>query len=600
MDKLIETIKEMRNNINNDNISNLDIEQKEKELYKLAQKQKVDDNKLVVLIDFVESKIVVLQLIELLSNAKLKEDAYFKKLDKYIDDYKSQNIEDEYHQIKVVRSISDYIDMLSKLSIEDSEKKRYIDRIINNHRYRKLFYEAYDYDYLQYSVYYIIIGLKHDSSKIEYLDKLNNIEAKVKILKSMTDKKMLMDYLDKNPEVRRELIRSIYMYDMHDVYRIVKMWDFVKLIEAENEIIPHLLSNSRYKLLERFPTDILEDVKTYFNGNIPNVDTLSEYEKIGIDESVLTDKVISNEAQLNLDELQKKFFGVISGKFQNSKKKISIRDFGGTLSYNGDEKNRIETLEDLLKKSNRSEINLIRHSDDILFEPDDNKEKMGLRGIDGKFYVFLNGNHRLSMLKARYLTEIKRAEKDLCRIQHIEDEYSIYVSYAVELPTNNTELVAISVLAELFDVQENGLLIGELVEKGRKTGYQIFNQAGERVMSLRAIDEIKKYIDIQIQLVQKNVEFNSKWNEVTKAYLSNPKYKEIFKSIIQQDIQQDIKQDIKQNNSGIPELLKYMKKCAKHPEMINNKDKAFFIELKDKMIKVIINVIQRLKDDTER
>ena len=95
MDKLIETIKEMRNNINNDNISNLDIEQKEKELYKLAQKQKVDDNKLVVLIDFVESKIVVLQLIELLSNAKLKEDAYFKKLDKYIDDYKSQNIEDE-------------------------------------------------------------------------------------------------------------------------------------------------------------------------------------------------------------------------------------------------------------------------------------------------------------------------------------------------------------------------------------------------------------------------------------------------------------------------------------------------------------------------
>lgn len=587
MDELIMQIQKMKESNTKDN---WELEKLEKKLYETAKKEKADDKKILELIDLVESKIVVLQLIELVSSAELKINAFFKKLDKYIGDYKKQKTNSYYYQMRLVRSIRDYIEMLGQLSIDDAEKKKYIDIILNTDKYRDFFGEVYDsYNPLQDSVVYIIISLKHDFNKIEYLYQLDNVEAKVKILKSMTDKEQLMDYLEENKDIRRALIRSIYMYDMND---ITIMWPFVKLIEAENEIIPHLLSNTRYKILERLTPEILEDVERYFNENIPNVGDLSKYEKIGIDVSTLTGTVVSRENQLDLDELQIKFFRAISTKFQDSKKKISIKDFGGTLSCNGDEKNKIETWEDLLTKSSRSMQNLKKHSDDILFEPDDNIEKIGLRGINGKFYVFLNGNHRLTMLKARYLTELKRADNDPIRIKHIDDEYTIYVSYAVELPTNNTELVAISILVELFDVQENGLLIGELVEKGRKTGYQIFNQDGERVIALRTIDEIKKYINSQIQLVQKNAELSSKWNEVTKAYLTNLKYKEIFKSIIQQDI--------KQGYSEIPELLKYMEKCAKHPETINNKDRAFFIELKNKMIKAIVKVIQRLKDITER
>ena len=365
------------------------------------------------------------------------------------------------------------------------------------------------------------------------------------------------------------------------------------------------------------------------NLSIVGVNQLSEYGKIGIDEDTLTGKVICNEEQLHLDDLQKSFFGAISSKFQDSKKKISIRDFGGTVRYNGDQANEIETWEDLLKKSKRSKENLQTHSDDILFNPDDNTERIGLIGINGKFYVFRNGNHRLTMLKARYFTELKRANNDPKRIERIEEEYAIYVSEAVELPTNSIEMIGINVLSDLFNVQKNELLIGELIEKGKKTGYQIFNQEGKSIRELKTIEDIKKYIESQIQLIQQNDELSTKWQQITERYLANPKYEEIFKSITQQKrAQQETAQQETTQQETTPqeitsqeitsqemplkdttsqgisesELLEYIKRCAKNPETINGNDRTLFIRIKMDMMQAIKTVIQAIKSiiNTER
>ncbi len=585
----------------------------EESLFNIAKTENVTDDKLLELVAFVENDTTVIKLIGLISDPNQKREAYFNKLNKYISEYNSikEDGTDSQKKRKHGIDIKDYIEMLAGLKIDDEEKKRYIKTIIDNYNYKTFFYKLFESDNsfnltdlpdsLQYTLSSIIISLKQDSNKMSYLHILNNIEAKIGILKSMKNKELLMDYLDKNPEIRRSLIRSIYIYNRSN---ITKMWYFIKLIEAENEIIPHLLSYTRYNL-KKLPQVILKDVENYFNGTIPNVNQLSEYGKIGIDEDTLTGKVICNEEQLHLDDLQKSFFRAISSKFQDTKKKISIRDFGGTVRYNGDQANEIETWEDLLKKSKRSKENLQTHSDDILFNPDDNTERIGLIGINGKFYVFRNGNHRLTMLKARYFTELKRANNDPKRIERIEEEYAIYVSEAVELPTNSIEMIGINVLSDLFNVQKNELLIGELIEKGKKTGYQIFNQEGKSIKELKTIEDIKKYIESQIQLIQQNDELSTKWQQITERYLANPKYEEIFKSITQREIekQETITSDTTPQDITKSELLGYMERCAKNPETINGNDRSLFTRIKKSMmkyIKSIVKLMQKNKQTVER
>ena len=243
--------------------------------------------------------------------------------------------------------------------------------------------------------------------------------------------------------------------------------------------------------------------------------------------------------------------------------------------------------------------------------------------------MFRNGNHRLTMLKARYFTELKRANNDPKRIERIEEEYAIYVSEAVELPTNSIEMIGINVLSDLFNVQKNELLIGELIEKGKKTGYQIFNQEGKSIRELKTIEDIKKYIESQIQLIQQNDELSTKWQQITERYLANPKYEEIFKSITQQKrAQQETAQQETTQQETTPqeitsqeitsqemplkdttsqgisesELLEYIKRCAKNPETINGNDRTLFIRIKMDMMQAIKTVIQAIKSiiNTER
>ena len=170
------------------------------------------------------------------------------------------------------------------------------------------------------------------------------------------------------------------------------------------------------------------------------------------------------------------------------------------------------------------------HSEKYLFQKQFDDEMISLLGVEGKYYVNQNGNHRLTMLKARYLTEIKRAKNDKNRIEQIEREYSVLADSAVDVPENPKELVGMSLIIDLNQVMKTNQRIAELIKDGVRVGYQV--QERGKIIELTSQEQINSFIDEQMKMLEERRNYLKKWKRTQRKYMENEKYSGIYEEII--------------------------------------------------------------------
>ena len=371
-----------------------------------------------------------------------------------------------------------------------------------------------------------IIRTLKDENKIKWLEECEN---KYDVLVTVKDKEIVSQFLQNNEGIKQKLVKFLYSKMSYRVSE--NLWEFMKNAELQNEVIPHILADSKYEILDKMTDEMKYDIEQYLGKPIPqNIEEMSEYEKVGIDLDAIQEEVIVNEKQLNIDEMQRKFLSECKPD-DNNKKRIFLKDFVGTISptlKHGIEEKNIKTWENLLKSLKRMDYNIQGHSEKGLFSGNDGKiEPVRLQGIHGKYFVAFNGNHRMTLLKTRYLTEIKRANGDKKRIEEIDKEYAIEVSEAVDVPIDKEEMIGINMLADINEIQQNQNRISEFIENGEKTGYRIQNPDKEEII-LKTKEELKQYLAEKIQQIQEDEVTKEEWEKISNIYKENAEYVEAF------------------------------------------------------------------------
>lgn len=221
--------------------------------------------------------------------------------------------------------------------------------------------------------------------------------------------------------------------------------------------------------------------------------------------------------------------------------------------------------------------NIEHHSENGLFDPELNGtvEALGLQCINGKFYTRSNGNHRMTLLKGKYLSEVKRANGDPKRLAEIEEKYTIEASYVTELPSNANELMGICILDIIRDFKDNSIKIKELTEEGRKAGYIITN--GDSATIIKSEQELQQYLQQEIEALktiddgQVFEEFNKKIQMLNLDYPENEEYRRAFEAMTVISLKQEKtkQEDSKIGSFSIKEFGKIIRgnvESAKMPE----------------------------------
>ena len=342
----------------------------------------------------------------------------------------------------------------------------------------------------------ILLSLKKDKNKVRYIDELSDDELKLEVL-STIENEDIINYLNKNLEIKEKMVFYLCnkLYDAEEIdddeqesLRLnKKVWEYMKNIGLDRRVISHLLANTEYRAVNRMDDDMKKDVEEYLGRSIPeDVLNLSNYEKSGIDlDTIKKDKdVIVSKKQLEIDDLENIYYEYCKYDKEN-KKKIDIKDFIGTnsptlnLDYGeliakGEKIEKyIKNWGDLTLGLKRMQDNLKRNNDEYVFMGDQGDEPIVLQGYNGKYFVTQNGNHRMTMLKIRYLTEIERARGNSEKIKDIDEEFQVSVTSAVDVPKDKEEMTAIILLGKINELKGNKEKIREAIEEGRKVGYRL-------------------------------------------------------------------------------------------------------------------------------
>ena len=450
----------------------------------------------------------------------------------------------------------DKIEMIDLFNTEDA--KHSIVLSLKSDAYKmKLLEQFHD----QWFIVKIIQTIEDNDLKLDALKYVTSDRDKAYIFVTLKDKEKILNFLENHSSFKNVVEQYLKQYMKN---RPGKLWGFMKNAGLENQIIPYLLFDSKYQIMnsKMMNADMRKDIETYLGKPVPkNIEEMSMYERIGVDTEALQEEVITSKEQLGLDEFQKEYLSITSDfgvpKKEEFRRKVPMRDFAGTFSPNlTSNLSNPKNWKELLYSLKRMESNIEHHSEDILFNPESNMhgEGLSLQCINGKYYMNLNGNHRMALLKAKYLTEVKMANGDPKRLAEIEEKYTIEASYVNELPSNPNELMGINILHMIGELKEGSIEIKELTEDGKKTGYRITN--GENRSIIKSKQELQEYLQQEIEELKQvdNGQLFERFNENVRALnlddSENEKYKKAFEIMTGMQLQ---KEEIQEENFGVNE-----------------------------------------------
>lgn len=500
------------------------------------------------------------------------------------------------------------MEMLVLFTTEDA-KERIVQSLKSDANKTKLLEQFHN----QYFLVKIIKTITDDDLKVDALKYVTSNNDKTDIFVTVKDKEKISSFLENDPDMKNVVVQYL-KDDMR--YNPGRLWDFMKNAGLEKQIIPYLLFNSKYEILKRMDERMKKDVEKYLGKPVPeNIKEMSIYERVGVDLDALQGEVITSEEQLGLNQFQKRYLYLIGDfgtpKKREPKRKISIRDFEGSFSPTLTEGVPTpKNWKELLCGLKRMEYNIEHHSEDILFNPELNPhyESLSLACINGKYYINMNGNHRMTLLKARYLSEVKMANGDPERLAEIEEKYTIEVSYVTELPSNANELMGINTLDIIRDLKNRSTKIRELTEDGNKSGYII--TSGDVTSIVRTERELQEYLQQEIEQLKKIDDgqlfekFNKKVQSLNLDYPENEEYRKAFEimtgiSLKQNKLKQDDVQYQKQLEDGKMNVNFWMNRYKTYNSAIDrvSKDlKAKFIQMKSDIIN---EIKKKLKERTK-
>lgn len=261
--------------------------------------------------------------------------------EKYLSEPDKMQEEIEYLEIYVAKKIG-------RSKLKDEEKMEFMDLfttedakdlIVLNLEKDANKAKALEQVHNQSTMVRIIKTIDDDALKLETLKYVTSSRDKVIIFVTLKDKDKISSFLEENADMKNTVVQ--YLKRKMRLFP-ERLWDFMKNANLQNEIIPHILFDTKYQIIRDCTINdtMREDIEKYLGKPLPeNIEEMSIYERVGVDLDVLQGEVVTSKEQLGLNEFQKRYLNLINDSFGAPKKgepkrKVSIRDFEGTFSPN--------------------------------------------------------------------------------------------------------------------------------------------------------------------------------------------------------------------------------------------------------------------------
>lgn len=411
-----------------------------------------------------------------------------------------------------------------------------------------------------------------DEEKIELIKSMNNVMLKVAIIQTISDKNHMKQAIQES-NISDDLLVKTLAIDLkntvttnqtiHTVENDKIRTEVGQLLDERFESQKHFLEQTglKRKVIDRI---IFPEANKEHRGNIPEpikkiateelgIDLSkerSDYEKIGINEKVIEREQAHAEFGDGIfDEMEKQYLNNVRADYDHPRR-ISMKNVKGTLCMNEKEGTNADlgecswkTLWETLKRSDTYMEKAL--SGEYQFGKEEmerlNKEEaIKLVEKGSQLYVRGNGNHRMTFLKLKYLSEREEAKGNPEKLREVEEKYTYDIESVREIPEDIKELVNMNVLLELQEVTKKQMDLYELVKEGQKIGYRI---EGENV-ELVGTEEIEQYVQEKMRNLQ--TENIDQYNEVIHnltTNMSKTDRKEEYLAVLQQ-IQEQKKEEV--------------------------------------------------------
>lgn len=412
-----------------------------------------------------------------------------------------------------------------------------------------------------------------DEEKIELIKNMNNVMLKVAIIQTISDKNHMKQAIQES-NISDELLVKTLAIDLkntvtanqiiHTVENDKIRTEVGQLLDERFESQKHFLEQTglKRKVIDKI---IVSEANKEHRGNIPEpimkiateelgIDLSkerSDYEKIGINEQVIEREQAHAEFGDGIfDEMEKQYLNNVRADYDHPRR-ISMGNVKGTLCMNEKEGTNADlgecswkTLWETLKRSDTYMEKAL--SGEYQFGKEEmerlNKEEaIKLVEKGSQLYVRGNGNHRMTFLKLKYLSEREEAKGDPEKLREVEEKYTYDIESVREVPENIKELVNMNVLLELQEVTKKQMDLHELVKDGQKIGYRI---EGEDI-ELIGIEEVEQYVQERLRSLQ--TENIDQYNEVIHnltTNMSKTNRKEEYLAVLQQIQEQKKKKEV--------------------------------------------------------
>lgn len=412
-----------------------------------------------------------------------------------------------------------------------------------------------------------------DEEKIELIKNMNNVMLKVAIIQTISDKNHMKQAIQES-NISDELLVKTLAIDLkntvtanqiiHTVENDKIRIEVGQLLDERFESQKHFLEQTglKRKVIDKI---IVSEANKEHRGNIPEpikkiateelgIDLSkerSDYEKIGINEQVIEREQAHAEFGDGIfDEMEKQYLNNVRADYDHPRR-ISMKNVKGTLCMNEKEGTNADlgecswkTLWETLKRSDTYMEKAL--SGEYQFGKEEmerlNKEEsIKLVGKGSQLYVRGNGNHRMTFLKLKYLSEREEAKGDPEKLREVEEKYTYDIESVREVPEDIKELVNMNVLLELQEVTKKQMDLHELVKDGQKIGYRI---EGEDI-ELIGIEEVEQYVQERLRSLQ--TENIDQYNEVIHnltTNMSKTDRKEEYLAVLQQIQEQKKKKEV--------------------------------------------------------
>lgn len=412
-----------------------------------------------------------------------------------------------------------------------------------------------------------------DEEKIELIKNMNNVMLKVAIIQTISDKNHMKQAIQES-NISDELLVKTLAIDLKNTVTANQIIHTVEndkirpevgqLLDERFESQKHFLEQTglKRKVIDKI---IVSEANKEHRGNIPEpimkiateelgIDLSkerSDYEKIGINEQVIEREQAHAEFGDGIfDEMEKQYLNNVRADYDHPRR-ISMENVKGTLCMNEKEGTNADlgecswkTLWETLKRSDTYMEKAL--SGEYQFGKEEmerlNKEEaIKLVGKGSQLYVRGNGNHRMTFLKLKYLSEREEAKGDPEKLKEVEEKYTYDIESVREVPENIKELVNMNVLLELQEVTKKQMDLHELVKDGQKIGYRI---EGEDI-ELIGIEEVEQYVQERLRSLQ--TENIDQYNEVIHnltTNMSKTNRKEEYLAVLQQIQEQKKKKEV--------------------------------------------------------